>query len=1078
MIRYTLTLQRINILLGAFFVISSSLFSQVTVNSINELRGVNPGTNQTAQVRGYYEPGDGGGGLFRWDAISTADDNYGTIIQSNLVRTGRWIRDVSDYDHINVLWFGARGDDKPNDFNHERIMMAANFAVKTNGQLFIPRGIYQIKRRLIFSEIHNGLIVYGVQLEYTDSEFTLYETDGVSRNNISWSPDERFKQVDESIVSAIKLSDDLNTEERVVQISHSGSKDNNGDFTKINNLVFKNLAILSNREKIGTYAGLGILIHPYPPSALGGQYSDMLKLVENLRFENIVSCNSARSGFQNYGGPNVIVNNLLVYGNGWHGLGNNGYIFVDGLESHNNGFDENFYKLSQAGGYYGVDLSTNVGEIRNFHIHHNWAGIKTSVGATKNLIISGIIENNFYHGYTHTGSAPELELYIDNVVTRQNGGAGVRIVSEGISRNIGRLISENNGLDGTYGDWGGVSISGAEIEELIVRRQSSNAKGSYGARIFGPTTIKYIEIIDNSQVGLDVNSGSVEIRSGKILNNKNSGVVLGNNVIARLYNIEFGDTQDQPTQTSREIYDSGGATLYHSGLNFSKSVIDPNNRIRVSSIHEVTNATLVKPGNYNRFMKEDGVELSALAASPNRTVQMIQFYVNNEMIAEISEEPYVYLWDGMDEGEYTIKARAIFSDNTTEESNAVTIIVSSRMKTQNIILEQGWNTISTYIQPNISDISVLLDGIKANLSMVNSNTGNVYWPSLDINEIGEWDYCEGYHVYMENSDTLIISGHQVVSERTPIQLNKGWNLTGYLLDQPLPIEKALSSIINTIQLVTNNAGQIYWPDNDINSIGYMVPGQGYKLFTRSAVDLNYPSISIESPKFVEGNLTTQHNGIESIKPKRYVLDYTSTGVNSILLVESEDFFVGDEVGVWSDSGILVGNGLAVKGKVAITVWGRNTLLPEQITGADFQEALRLTLWSAREDREFPLKIVTIRKINGDSHDNNQLLFEPDAIFIAGVETEKDLPQRYSLDQNFPNPFNPTTLIRYEIPKDESVTLDVFNLLGQHISTIVDEVQPAGSYQIQYNAENLASGVYFYRFKAGNYTDIKKMILVR
>jgi hypothetical protein len=60
MIRYTLPLQRINILFGVFFIISSSLFSQVTVDSINELRGVNPGTNQTVQVRGYYEPGDWG----------------------------------------------------------------------------------------------------------------------------------------------------------------------------------------------------------------------------------------------------------------------------------------------------------------------------------------------------------------------------------------------------------------------------------------------------------------------------------------------------------------------------------------------------------------------------------------------------------------------------------------------------------------------------------------------------------------------------------------------------------------------------------------------------------------------------------------------------------------------------------------------------------------------------------------------------------------------------------------------------------------------------------------------------------
>jgi photosystem II stability/assembly factor-like uncharacterized protein len=101
-------------------------------------------------------------------------------------------------------------------------------------------------------------------------------------------------------------------------------------------------------------------------------------------------------------------------------------------------------------------------------------------------------------------------------------------------------------------------------------------------------------------------------------------------------------------------------------------------------------------------------------------------------------------------------------------------------------------------------------------------------------------------------------------------------------------------------------------------------------------------------------------------------------------------------------------------------------------------------------------------------------------FPAGVEEPvvATTPLRYSLEQNYPNPFNPSTQIKYSLPEATKVTLKVFNILGQEVSTLVNEVRPAGSYVSLFEGHNLATGVYFYRLEAGKFSQVKKMLLLK
>ena len=102
--------------------------------------------------------------------------------------------------------------------------------------------------------------------------------------------------------------------------------------------------------------------------------------------------------------------------------------------------------------------------------------------------------------------------------------------------------------------------------------------------------------------------------------------------------------------------------------------------------------------------------------------------------------------------------------------------------------------------------------------------------------------------------------------------------------------------------------------------------------------------------------------------------------------------------------------------------------------------------------------------------------------IVGISNEEVIgeviPQTFDLLQNYPNPFNPTTTIRFGVPKESDVKIELFNIRGQRVSVLLDEKREAGYQSIQFDADQLASGVYFYRLEAGSYVDVKKMILMK
>ena len=138
-----------------------------------------------------------------------------------------------------------------------------------------------------------------------------------------------------------------------------------------------------------------------------------------------------------------------------------------------------------------------------------------------------------------------------------------------------------------------------------------------------------------------------------------------------------------------------------------------------------------------------------------------------------------------------------------------------------------------------------------------------------------------------------------------------------------------------------------------------------------------------------------------------------------------------------------------------------------------------TIWSEQYSGEGRLNsIFFINDTTGWAvGDSGKILFTENG-GVTSVEENIFNPFNFYLSQNYPNPFNPVTSLQYAIGSRQFVTLKVYDLLGKEVATLVNEEKPAGEYEVEFNAATLPSGIYFYQLKAGQFSETKKMILLK
>jgi hypothetical protein len=168
----------------------------------------------------------------------------------------------------------------------------------------------------------------------------------------------------------------------------------------------------------------------------------------------------------------------------------------------------------------------------------------------------------------------------------------------------------------------------------------------------------------------------------------------------------------------------------------------------------------------------------------------------------------------------------------------------------------------------------------------------------------------------------------------------------------------------------------------------------------------------------------------------------------------------------------------------VTVWSDDVMTKDVVEGATAGQLLSLTSWSKADGVEHPLTVSHITDGLTGADVSGNLSFIANGLAVVqtsiatSVQNPAGMPTDYALMQNFPNPFNPSTVIRYALPTDGKVTLELFTMLGERVGVLVNESQHAGAHEVTFNASGYASGIYFYVLKSGAFSASKRMTLLK
>ena len=203
------------------------------------------------------------------------------------------------------------------------------------------------------------------------------------------------------------------------------------------------------------------------------------------------------------------------------------------------------------------------------------------------------------------------------------------------------------------------------------------------------------------------------------------------------------------------------------------------------------------------------------------------------------------------------------------------------------------------------------------------------------------------------------------------------------------------------------------------------------------------------------------------------------GTNLIAVTPVGGVFLSmDNGGRWS----AVNNGLnPVWGISSVAAFGNNFFGGSDVAGV-YVSTNRGTSWTSANDGLKDLEIVSITVLGSNLYVGTLregVWRRPLTELITSLRQDSSvLAFRFTLKQNFPNPFNPTTVITYQLSAVSKVTLRVYDVLGREIKELVNDRESAGVHSVRFNASNLPSGVYLYRLQAGNYSDTKKLLLLK
>lgn len=367
----------------------------------------------------------------------------------------------------------------------------------------------------------------------------------------------------------------------------------------------------------------------------------------------------------------------------------------------------------------------------------------------------------------------------------------------------------------------------------------------------------------------------------------------------------------------------------------------------------------------------------------------------------------------------------------------------------------------------------------------------------------ETDSLFAYGIQVGYAQNTIVENNTVQNIKLTLNAEPGehWGINSFF---------GLGDIIrnNVVHNIKSNQGYLTmgimlsgWTNGDIGSNNQVYNNMVYDIqSTSTASDSRVTGIHIwyqSNPKIYYNSVYLSGTGTNKYGSAAFYITAGCTNVdlrNNILVnTRNESPYFASAIFDYTASNLISDYNDLYSNNYLVRIGNSNyiTLTDWQATGQDSNSYTELPNFISSTDLHIDETIPTYLESRGTSIAGIDTDFDNDLRNtstpdigadefdgIVDVEDKQTLPTEYALEQNYPNPFNPSTSIQYAVSSRQFISLKVYDVLGNEIETLVNEEKPVGTYEIIWNASNVPSGVYFYQLKAGEYTNTKKMVLLK
>jgi len=380
-----------------------------------------------------------------------------------------------------------------------------------------------------------------------------------------------------------------------------------------------------------------------------------------------------------------------------------------------------------------------------------------------------------------------------------------------------------------------------------------------------------------------------------------------------------------------------------------------------------------------------------------------------------------------------------------------------------INLHSDWNWISINSRPNENDPSTIFESIWEDINIIKAQEAFCIPDVVCGIEAIIPEKC--YKINLKDDRQIEICGLPLNSNEA-INLNSGWNWLGFFPNCCMIASTAVETIEENLDILKGEEGFYVPPDN---FLGDMCPGQGFTAHLSSPSLLTYPDCVTAIPK---SNYNTDQRR-EAISHYR-IMD-NGSDYHAIVIEDNNYLQFGDEVGVFTKSGVLIGSGIYLGDRIPLKAWIEDSS-DDEFKGGKIGESFDIRVFRKAKNEEF---IPFVRILEGET----VLGSSPYTIIELADRGDNNLPEMLYLSANYPNPFNPETKIDFSIPIAGRTNLSIFNIIGQKVVTLVDRHYEPGNYSIEWDGNNamgekVTSGIYFYRLITDYGEIARKLVLLK